>query len=84
MYVKPRLLAVINLNIQIWYIRDDKILLKKIQSMLKLTIFLKSQDIFTISSVHFVHGGHFANMQIRIIHEFGYITSYLQWRIICI
>ena len=41
--------------------------------MPKLTIFVKSQDLITISSFHFAHGGHFENMQIRIIHVFGYI-----------
>ena len=41
--------------------------------MPKLTIFVKSQDVITISSSHFAHGGHFENMQIRIIHVFGYI-----------
>ena len=41
--------------------------------MPKLTIFVKLQDVITISSFHFAHGGHFENMQIRIIQVFGYI-----------
>ena len=52
------------------------ILLKKIQNMLKLSIFVQSQDIITISSFHFAYGGHFEEIQIRIIHGFGYIRSH--------
>ena len=41
--------------------------------MPKLTIFVKSQDVITISSFRFAHGGHFENMQIMIIYVFRYI-----------
>ena len=41
--------------------------------MPKLTIFVKSQDVITISLFHFDHGGHFENMHIMIIYVFGYI-----------
>ena len=42
--------------------------------MPKLTIFVKSHDVITVSSSHFAHGGHFANMRIRMIYVFGYIN----------
>ena len=41
--------------------------------MPKLTIFVTSQDVITIPSFHFAHGGHFEHTQIRIIYVFGYI-----------
>ena len=41
---------------------------------------MKSQDVITIFSFQIGHGGHFENMQIRIIYGFGYITLYFQWR----
>ena len=56
--------------------KDDEILLKKIHNMPNLPILVKSQEVITIFTFNFAHGGHFENMQIRIIYGFGYITRF--------
>ena len=43
-----------------------------------MTILVNSQDVITIFSFHFGHGGHFEIMQIRITCGFGYVLSSME------